>query len=101
MTDVYVAELVVESNDSVPSDTVLLALKLITDLRVTDSNGVSNIVTLMDSGLVAGTMPLHLKKKQNKTFVFLFRTELMFSTVHIKLIHIIIIKILMIYHHHC
>lgn len=76
MTDVYVAELVVESNDSVPSHTVLSALKFITDIPVTDSNGVSNIVTLMDSGLVAGTMPLHLKKqKQNFRLSLSYRTD--------------------------
>lgn len=58
MTDVYVVELVVESNETVASHTVLSALNLITDLQVTDSNGVSNSVTLMDSALVAGTMAL-------------------------------------------
>lgn len=56
--DVYVAEMMVESNDTVTSNTVLSALKSITDLQVTDSNGVSHIITLLHSELVAGTTPL-------------------------------------------
>lgn len=57
--DVYVAEMTVESNNTVASLTVLSALTSIADLQVTDSNGVSHIVTLVHSELVAGTTPLH------------------------------------------
>lgn len=57
--DVYVAEMMLESNNTVASQTVLSALKSITDLQVTDSNGVSHIITLVLSELVAGTATPH------------------------------------------
>lgn len=52
---IYVAEVMVESNETVSSKTVLSALEDLTDLQVTDSSGVSHTITLVNSELVAGT----------------------------------------------
>lgn len=77
--DVYVAELVVESNDSVPSHTVLSALKFITDIPVTDSNGVSNIVTLVDSGLVAECLIVGIKTQCNCSLGYVWSDEVCYK----------------------
>lgn len=52
--DVYVAEVMVESNVTLEAQVVLSVLKRISDLQVTDSNGVSHTVTLQNNELLAG-----------------------------------------------
>lgn len=57
--DVYVAELMVESNVTLEAQVVLSVLKTISDLQVTDGNGVSHTVTLQNNELVAGIVLVH------------------------------------------
>lgn len=57
--DVYTAEMLVESNNTVSSGTVQSALKMVTDLKVTDSNGVSHSIAVVHSEVLAGTTLLH------------------------------------------
>lgn len=57
--DVYVAELMVESNVTLEAQVVLSVLKTISDLQVNDSNGVSRRVTLQNNELVAGIVLVH------------------------------------------
>lgn len=56
---VYVAELMVESNVTLEAQVVLSVLKKISDLQVTDSNGVSHTMTLQNNELVAGIVLEH------------------------------------------
>nr|XP_046228186.1 adhesion G protein-coupled receptor F4 [Scatophagus argus] len=51
--DVYVAELMVESNITLEAQTILSILNTTTDLQVTDTDGVSHTVTLLHNELVA------------------------------------------------
>lgn len=57
--DVFVVELMVESNVTLETNTVLTALNVIPDLQVTDSSGVSHTVTLEQNELVAGIVQKH------------------------------------------
>lgn len=57
--DVFVAELMVESNVTLETNTVLTALNVMPGLQVTDSSGVSHTVTLEQNELVAGIVQKH------------------------------------------
>lgn len=54
--DVYIAELMVESNVTLEAQTVLSVLNTTTDLQVTESSGVSHVVTFLQNELIAGIM---------------------------------------------
>lgn len=57
--DVFVAELMVESNVTLDSQTILSVLNSSANLVVTPNSGGPFTVTLTDSELVAGTAPTH------------------------------------------
>lgn len=62
VADIYVAELMVESNATLEAKTILSALST-ADLQVTDASGASHPVTLSHSELVAGTFPVQVTEQ--------------------------------------
>ncbi|XP_029984801.1 adhesion G protein-coupled receptor F4 [Sphaeramia orbicularis] len=51
--DIYIAELMVESNVTLEAETILSVLNSTTNLQVTDANGVNHTVTLLQSETLA------------------------------------------------
>lgn len=54
--DIYIAELMVESNVTLDAQTILSILSSTTNLQVNDAQGVTYTVTLLQNELVAGTV---------------------------------------------
>ena len=54
MTEIYVAELMIESNSTLETQTILSIFSNMSDLQVTNSDGASHTVSLQLNGLVAG-----------------------------------------------
>lgn len=57
--DVYISELMVESNATLEASTLMAFLNT-TDFQVTDTNGVSHSVTILQNELVAGMTEIHI-----------------------------------------
>lgn len=68
--DIYIAELMVESNVTLDAQTILSILNSTTDLQVNDAQGVTYTVTLLQNELVAGIVQNIL------SFLWLFQTGL-------------------------
>lgn len=63
--DVFIAELMVESNVTLQVNTILSVLNTTSDLQVKDGSGASHTVTLQHSELVAGIMLGHLRSRMS------------------------------------
>lgn len=58
VTDVYISELVVKSNNTLEASTVLALLNM-SNFQVPDTSGAFHTVTIEQTTLVAGTTGLH------------------------------------------